>query len=99
MRLTDADHAEITALAKRCFGQHAIVRLFGSRTDDEGIGGDIDLYIQAERADLATLANELRFAVELKDRIGNQRIEVIVRRPGYSPRGIDEVAVRTGIVL
>jgi hypothetical protein len=49
--------------------------------------------------DLATLANELKFAVELKDRIGDQKIDVIVRRPDYSPRGIDEVAVRTGIVL
>jgi hypothetical protein len=35
----------------------------------------------------------------LKDRIGDQKIDVIVRRPDYSPRGIDEVAVRTGIVL
>jgi hypothetical protein len=99
MRLTDAEHAEIMVLAKRHFGQRAVVRLFGSRTDDEGIGGDIDLHIQAETADLATLANELKFAVELKDRIGDQNIDVIVRRPDYSPRGIDDVAVRTGIVL
>ena len=99
MRLTDAEHAEIVALAKRRFGQFAIVRFFGSRIDDHGIGGDIDLHIQAESSDLANLANELEFAVELKDRIGDEKIDVIVRGPGHSPRGIDDVAVRTGIVL
>src|SRR5260370_23316396 len=99
MRLTDAEHAEIVALAKRRFGQFAIVRLFGSRIDDHGIGGDIDLHIQAESSDLATLANELEFAVELKDRIGDEKIDVIVRGPDHSPRGIDDVAVRTVIVL
>jgi predicted nucleotidyltransferase len=99
MRLTDVEHVEIVALARRRFGQHAIVRLFGSRTDDQRIGGDIDLHIQAERAELATLTNELEFADELKDRIGDQKIDVIVRRPNYNPRGIDELAVRTGIVL
>ena len=99
MRLTKAEHAAIVALAKRRFGQHAIVGLFGSMTDDSRIGGDIDLHILAERDELATLANELEFTVELKDRIGDQKIDVIVRRPDYNPRGIDDVAVRTGIVL
>ena len=46
-----------------------------------------------------TLANELEFVVELKGRIGHEKIDVIVRGPDHSPRGIDDVAVRTGIVL
>lgn len=99
MRLSDKEHAEIVSLAKRRFGQGAVVRLFGSRADDDRIGGDIDLHIQAESADLATLANEIEFTVELKDRIGDQKIDVIVRRPGHDHRGIDDVAVTTGIVL
>jgi predicted nucleotidyltransferase len=99
MRLSDAEHAEIVTMAKQRFGQHAVVRLFGSRTDDARNGGDIDLHIQAESAELATLANELKFAAELKDRIGDQKIDVIVRRPEHDHRGIDDVAVLTGIVL
>jgi hypothetical protein len=39
------------------------------------------------------LANELKFSKELKDRIGDQLIDVIVRGPGYKPRTIDEIAV------
>ena len=99
MRLSDKEHAEIVTLAKRRFGRHAVVRLFGSRTEDARNGGDIDLHIQAESAELATLANELEFAAELKDRIGDQKIDVVVRGPGHEHRGIDDVAVRTGIVL
>ena len=99
MRISDSEHTKIVALAKRHFGQNAVVRLFGSRTDDGRIGGDIDLHIQADSSDLAILANELEFAVGLKDLIGDQKIDVIVRGPGHSHRGIDDVAVRTGIVL
>ena len=99
MRLTDAQCTEIVELAKRRFGRRAVVRLFGSRTQDDRLGGDIDLHIQAESADLANLANELDFTVELKDRIGDEKIDVIVRGPGHSPRGIDDVALRTGMIL
>ena len=41
------------------------------------------------------MANELKFSNDLKDRIGDQRIDVIVRGPGYKPRTIDEIAVKT----
>ena len=41
------------------------------------------------------MANELKFSKELKDRIGDQRIDVVVRGPSYKPRAIDEIAVKT----
>jgi len=99
MRLTDAQRTEIVALAKRRFGELAVVRLFGSMTRDDGHGGDIDLHIQAESADLATVTNEIDFTAELKERIGDEKIDVIVRGPGHTPRGIDDVALRTGMIL
>jgi predicted nucleotidyltransferase len=99
MRLTPAEIKEIQTCAKRHFGERAIVRLFGSRTDDARRGGDIDLHIVTESAEHATLANELQFSQELKDRIGDQRIDVVVRGPSYKPRAIDEIAVETGMLL
>jgi hypothetical protein len=39
------------------------------------------------------LANELKFSKDSRDRLGDQRIDVIVRGPGYKPRTIDEIAV------
>jgi hypothetical protein len=71
------------------------------RAIDYGASSGGARYENAGRSssDLATLANELEFAVVLEDRFGDEKIDVIVRGPGHSPRGIDDVAVRTGIVL
>lgn len=99
MRLTSQEVEEIRACAKRHFGERALVRLFGSRTDDSGRGGDIDLHIEAESAEKATLAHELEFSRDLKERIGEQRIDVVVRPPRYAPKAIDRIAVQTGLVL
>jgi predicted nucleotidyltransferase len=99
MRLTPTEIREIRSCAKRHFGEGATVRLFGSRTNDARHGGDIDLHIEAERREYATLANELKFCKELREHLGDQRIDVVVRAPSYEPRAIDEIAVETGMVL
>ena len=99
MRLTPSEVDAILACAKRHFGEHAVVRLFGSRTNDSCRGGDIDLYIKAQTEELATLAHELAFSQDLKDLIGEQRIDVIVRPPRYAAKAIDRIAIETGLVL
>lgn len=99
MRLAEHEIDAIITCVLRHFGEGAVVRLFGSRTDDAAAGGDIDLHIVAESADKAALSVELQFIVDLKDRIGEQRIDVIVRPPGYKPRALDRIAIETGIVL
>jgi len=99
MRLTNTEIDAIRACSKRHFGERCVVRLFGSRTDDSRRGGDIDLHIEAQTRDLARLANELEFREELHDLLGEQRIDVIVRAPDYTPRAIDHIAVETGLSL
>lgn len=98
MRLTEYERDEIVQLARELFGAGAVVRLFGSRLDDHATRGDIDLHIVAE-GEMATFQNELKFAAEMKERIGDVQVDVIVRKPGYRPRGIDQVALRTGLML
>jgi predicted nucleotidyltransferase len=99
MRLTTAEIEAIRDCARKHFGEGCTVRLFGSRADDTRQGGDIDLHIEASSAELAALGHELRFRQELSDRLGDQRIDVIVRPPGYTPRAIDLIAVQSGITL
>jgi uncharacterized protein len=99
MRLTDRERNEIVEPAKRMFGAGAVVRLFGSMTQDDRIGGGIDLHIEAGSAETATFRNELQFAAELKEKIGDVHVDVIARPPGYRPRGIDQVALGAGVVL
>ena len=58
------------------------VRLFGSRVDDHRKGGDIDLLIEGVERDLDPFLCKLRFLADLKSEIGEQRIDVVVRRRG-----------------
>lgn len=77
MRLTQFQIDSINKLAKKHFGQGATVYLFGSRTNDQKRGGDIDLLIN--NTDEATLSLEakIRFLAELKAKIGDRKIDVI----------------------
>ncbi len=99
MRLTPVETAAIRQHAHRFFGENATIRLFGSRVDDTLSGGDIDLYIEAEAPELATLKHEIAFKLALQDVIGEQRIDVLVRPPGYTARAIDRIALATGVAL
>jgi predicted nucleotidyltransferase len=99
MRLTPVEAAAIRQYAHRFFGESATIRLFGSRVDDALTGGDIDLYIEAEAPELATLKRELAFKQALQDAIGEQRIDVLVRPPGHAARAIDRIALSTGVPL
>ena len=99
MRLTAMEIDAIRECGQKWFGQGCNIRLFGSRTDDSRRGGDIDLHIEAETPEMAKLANELAFLQELKDRIGEQRIDLVVRPPHYESRAIDLIAVENGVSL
>ena len=99
MRLTPTEIEAIRTCAKAYFGNTASVRLFGSRTDDNRLGGDVDLHIEAETAEMAALSNEMAFSARLQEMIGDQRIDIVLRPPGYDPRPIDRIALETGVNL
>jgi uncharacterized protein len=99
MRLTPSEVEAIKTCARSFFGEKASVRLFGSRTNDLTAGGDVDLHIEAQSAELATLRNELAFSARLQEMIGEQRIDVVLRPPVYEPRPIDRIALETGVHL
>lgn len=100
MRL-DADQAQWIAEAVReHFGPHAQVRLFGSRLDDAGRGGDIDLFVDAFEGSAAeALQRRLSLLVALKERLGDQRIDVVVARTQGPHLPIHDVAREQGAVL
>ena len=83
MRLSEAEVNAISTCAKQMFGQKCVVGLFGSRVDDSRRGGDIDLHIVAETSALATVQNEILFALALKAVIGEQKIDVVARPPDF----------------
>lgn len=99
MRLTSEEIAAIRDCAARHFGEGSTVRLFGSRIDDRRRGGDIDLHIETPHPDRARLEAELAFLEDLKDRIGDQKIDLVVRRFGEQGVSVDAVARREGLVI
>ncbi len=100
MRLNSNDIQAIKNVAQTVFGETATIRLFGSRTDDNKKGGDIDLLIQCNqsisRMELYQL--KIEFLVKLKKIIGNQKIDVFIDN-GYQHNVIYNEAYQHGILL
>ena len=75
------------------------IYLFGSRVDDNQKGGDIDLYVVPENklSSSQLLEKKIDFLVQLKNRIGEQKIDVVIARD--QNRLIEQEALRKGIKL
>jgi len=88
VRLSREEIKAITETAKEVFGKGVKVWLFGSRVDPTKRGGDIDLYIETPVRE-GLLDKKLTFLVKLEDKIGEQRIDLIIRPPNAT----DEIAL------
>lgn len=101
MRLSDQQRAIIRAAVAENFGAEANVWLFGSRVDDAAKGGDIDLYIEpvTDNAD-EIVESKLRFLVSMYKKLGEQKIDVVIHRPGCTVNlPIYQIAKQTGVKL
>lgn len=101
MRLTAQQAEAIRRAAVEAFGADIELRLFGSRTDDDRRGGDIDLYVATKDDSVERLVRaELDFLVKVKSRIGEQKIDLLLDYPSRRHRPpIFDIARTTGIPL
>ncbi len=76
MRLTARQRQVIRDAGLRHFGVEPL--LFGSRLNDAGRGGDIDLYIPGDWPAEEAVPRRMRFCVELRQRLGDQKLDVLV---------------------
>jgi predicted nucleotidyltransferase len=83
VRLTPYEIEAIKEAFIETFGGGKIY-LFGSRVDDTKRGGDIDLYIIPSSRDALT-SKKIEFLVALKQKIGEQKIDVVIDRGGDNP--------------
>ena len=56
----------------------AVVRLFGSRADLEGKGGDLDLVVVSKRAVRHAYALKKKLRMAIRERLGDQRVDILV---------------------
>ncbi|MDX9696097.1 MAG: nucleotidyltransferase domain-containing protein, partial [Bacteroidales bacterium] len=80
MRLSKTEIEAIKRVANAVFGENTTVSLFGSRTDDNKRGGDIDLLVSCGKKISSTerYMLKIRFLVQLKKAIGDQKIDVLI---------------------
>jgi predicted nucleotidyltransferase len=95
MRLTEFEVKAIKESAQEIFGSGVEVFLFGSRVDDKRKGGDIDLYIKAPTGN--DLKHKIDFLVLLEQKIGEQKIDVILAQDQHRP--IEQQAISAGVLL
>ena len=100
MRLTKQQVESIKNIAKQVFGDKASVLLFGSRVDDSKKGGDIDLCIETDIEDIETIVKARnKFTALLKQKIGDQKIDVVLSYPAGPHLAIHKIAHETGVYL
>lgn len=99
MRLSDQQRRLIRDAVHEIFGVDASLRLFGSRVDDNGRGGDIDLHIEADGDAYGLLDRELALSARLQRLMGERRIDIVVHPRGTPLRPIDRHAMKTGVSL
>ena len=99
MRLTPDQTAAILELAGKHFGGDCRVTLFGSRVDDARRGGDIDLFVETSLGSQEAHDARVPFLVELKRRIGDRRIDLVVATPESREKPIHQVAREEGVLL
>jgi predicted nucleotidyltransferase len=95
MRLSNYEILSIKQVFKQFF-QEGEIYLFGSRVNDDLKGGDIDLYISNHNV-TNILERKLKFLVELKKKIGDQKIDLIISKD--INRVIEQEAINKGVKL
>ena len=99
MRLTLQAQQIIKNTTKEVFGIDAVVKVFGSRIDDDARGGDIDLLVELPFVMADSERKTLQLTARLQLRMGDQPIDVVVIDPSTRWQSIHTQANRTGITL
>lgn len=99
MRLSQHTQQIIRDTVREVFGVEARVKLFGSRTNDDARGGDIDLLVELPSITAEVERKTMQLTARLQLRIGDQPIDVLVIDPSTPQQSIHEQASITGISL
>jgi hypothetical protein len=77
----------------------AEVWLFGSRTDLNKRGGDIDLFIKLNQEEHEPLALIRQLRIALQQKMGERKIDIIVQAPNLAHSTIHDIAQSKGVLL
>jgi predicted nucleotidyltransferase len=99
MRLTQQTQQIIRETVREVFGAGAVVKLFGSRVNNDARGGDIDLLVELPAITTEIERKTMQLIARLQLRIGDQPIDVLVLDPSTPRQSVHEQASSMGISL
>lgn len=99
MRLTEQQIQTIREIVRDIAGERTLVRVFGSRLDDQARGGDVDIMLEmTERVDNpALLAAQLSTA--LSRAMQERKVDVLLHAPNLRHLPIHDIAIKEGVLL
>jgi len=97
MRLTSEQITIIKNNVRCLYGNNSQVYLFGSRTDDDAKGGDIDLFIESNQK--TTLMDKLELMTLLQLALGDRKIDLVIKDTSSKYQPIFDIAKTTGCLL
>ena len=103
VRLTAQEKEGIRQAVTEAASRHGVrwkrISLFGSRTDPTARGGDIDLYLEVDGNDVDLDAFSRAVRLQLHDRLGEQKIDVVVDDGRRNLGSFGELIRRTKVDL
>ena len=99
MRLNDITRDIIKQEVASMIGTGSVVRLFGSRMDNNQRGGDIDLLIESSGHIENRVLVECKLAARLYIRLGGYKVDVLIKDSQTPIRPVHRQTMQHGIVL
>lgn len=99
MRLDAATQNIIKTEVANLIGTNSIVRLFGSRVDDNQRGGDIDLLIESPAPIQNRVQTECRLAARLYIKLGGRKVDVLIKDSLTTIGPVHQQALQHGVIL
>jgi predicted nucleotidyltransferase len=99
MRLDATTQNIIKTEVANLLGTDSIVRLFGSRVDDNQRGGDIDLLIESPAPIENRVQTECQLAARLYIKLGGRKVDVLIKDSLTPIEPVHKQALQHGIIL
>lgn len=99
MRISPKHMQTIREVVSRECGSTARVRLFGSRLDDTGRGGDVDLLVELDEAVERPALLAARLSAMLSRQLDGRSVDIVLSAPNLARQTIHRVAEEQGQLL
>jgi hypothetical protein len=96
MRLTNQQATSLSNLAHRLAGERAKVYLFGSRLNNQGRGGDLDLVLELSDPVENPALLAARFSAQASRLMQGRKVDVLLAAPNLMRLPIHEIALSEG---